>query len=317
MHLNPNERDAVIAADWLELETVYSGENSLSFEALRAHIAMDGTLTEKWSLEEEEVVEEVDDGENTEDFELGAKAELLVGDTIAEIDRRDSILGEAYPFERSGRVLSLKDGYEKCVPYIFCLLVADREYYSPTDVGATRLFEHLVVQAVASYIGGTAIRFGSPRDTMPSGVQDAINELSNLLGDERIKQYPVNDTDKDLGLDVVGWRDFPDRRISKLELFVQCATGEDWGSKRGQCDLHEWQGILWCAHDRFRGLAIPYVVADDIEWRRSVCGLLFMDRVRISSVIRDEDLPDTMWKDWCAKRIAEVNRGIENGEQAI
>lgn len=300
MQLDPAERDPVEAADWLELETLYSGEDSLSFEALCARITMQGTLKK-----ESEADSESNGEERERDYEAD-KGDLLIGDTIAEIDRRFSILGDAYPFQRKGRVLALKKGSENCVPYLFCLLVADREYYSPSDPVSARLFEHLVTQALAAYMGGKAIRFGSPRDTMPSGVNDAINELSRLIGDERIGEYPVNATDKDLGLDVVGWHDFPDKRKSKLEVFMQCATGDDWEGKRCQCDLSEWQGILFCTNDRLRGLAIPYVVADEREWKRAIYGLLFMDRVRISSAINAGDLPERTWADWCKARIKEV-----------
>jgi hypothetical protein len=314
LHLSPTERDVAKLADWLELETLYSGEDSLSFEVLRAQITIDGTLAEEWS-DEETKWGGIDD--ESEDLETGIRIELLVTETIAEIDRRDAMLGEAYPFKRRSRVLNVKRDYAKCIPYIFCLLVADRECYSPSDTGATRLFEHLVVEAIAEYMGGRAIRFGSPRDTMASGISDAINELSKLIGDEQIFQYPVNDTDKDLGLDVVGWQDFPDKRISKLEVFVQCATGENWESKRGECNLHLWQSILCCSNERIRGLAIPYVVADEEEWKRSCWDLLFLDRLRISSVIGTKVLVKSkIWIDWCEGRIKEVNKGVINNEQA-
>jgi hypothetical protein len=314
LHLSPTEQDVAKLADWLELETLYSGEDSLSFEVLRAYITTDGTLAEERPKEE---AEETGTDDESEGLDIGIRIELLVTEAIGEIDRREAMLGEAYPFKRSGRVLSIRKDYAKCTPYIFCLLVADREYYSPSDTGATRLFEHLVVEAITEYMGGRAIRFGSPRDTMASGISDAINELSELIGDEEICQYPINDTDKDLGLDVVGWHDFPDERISKLEVFVQCATGENWESKRGECNLHEWQSILCCSNERIRGLAIPYVIADEREWRRSCWDLLFLDRLRISSVIGIKSLEKSkMWIDWCEERIGEVNQGTRNNEQA-
>jgi hypothetical protein len=122
----------------------------------------------------------------------------------------------------------------------------------------------------------------------------------------------VNETDKDLGLDVVGWKDFPDGNISKIEIFMQCATGENWEGKRGECILGDWGKILCCSNDRLRGLAIPYVIANEREWKRSVSDLIFMDRLRIASVLKDMDIPDEEfhWWNWCKKRIKQARESL-------
>jgi len=293
MRLNPAERDPIKAADWVELEVLYSEVDSLSFEALRSQIDIDGTLFEgKDEVGEPEALS----------YE---RSESLVASTVVEIDRRRRIVGDAYPFERSDGRLQLRADLETCIPYVFCLLAADRQFYLPTDQALARLFEHLTREALAVYLGGDAVRFGAPRDMMPPGIQDAVDELARLTNDERIGVYPVNDTDKDLGLDVAGWKDFPDRYISKLEVYMQCATGENWTTKKSQCDLSVWDSILKCSNDRLKGLAIPYVVAEGEEWKRSALGLLFMDRLRIASVLSGRELPNNEynWWRWCRERI--------------
>lgn len=312
MYLTPADHDPVKIADWAELEVLYSKTGIISFDAIRARIDIDGSAVEGLEPQEEESYEAETEGEPHE--AVGQElAEVLVANAIAEIDRRIHIAQEAYPFERSRRTLSLKLTYRKCIPYIFCLLVADRVFYSPRDKVHTRLFEHLAKEALAEYMGGEAVRFGAPRDTMARGINDAIDELAMVIGDERINQYPVNATDKDLGLDVAGWRTFPDRRISKLEIFIQCATGEDWEENKGEeCNLGIWQSILCCSNDRMRGLAIPYIVADEVEWRRAAWTLIFLDRLRIASVLRSKPIPDNEyhWWRWCRKRIG---RGRKSG----
>lgn len=293
MRLNPAERDPIKVADWVELEVLYSGVDSLSFEALRSQIDIDGTLFEG--------KEEVGEPEALP-YE---RSESLVASTVVEIDRRSRIASDAYPFERSDGRLQLRADLEGCIPYVFCLLAADRQFYLPTDRALASLFEHLTREALAVYLDGNAVRFGAPRDTMPAGIQDAIDELARLTNDEKIGVYPVNDTDKDLGLDVAGWKDFPDRYISKLEVYMQCATGENWTIKKNECDLQVWDSILKCSNDRLSGLAIPYVVAEGEEWKRAAWGLLLMDRLRIASVLSNRELPknEHNWWRWCSERI--------------
>ncbi len=97
--------------------------------------------------------------------------------------------------------------------------------------------------------------------------------------------------------------------MSKVEVFIQCATGENWESKKFECNLSAWQSIIRCTNDRLLGLAIPYVIAEEREWKKSCWDLLFLDRLRISGVIGNKALPDEgkSWIDWSKARIREVN----------
>lgn len=297
MLLQPAERDPVNVADWVELEVLYSNEGRLSFETLRSQIDTDGTIYEQ--------VDEI--GEP--DMLLPELSEGLVASTEVEIDRRIRIVGQAYPFERSGGLLQQRTDFRDCIPYIFCLLAVDRELYDPSDPifqGLPALFEHLVCEAMVSYLGGEAVRFGEPRDTMPARINDAVKELARLTGDKQVDVYEVNATDKDEGLDVAAWKNFSDKYLSKLEVYMQCATGTNWRGKKEDCKLYVWEKILTCYTERVRGLAIPYVVAEGHDWNHEVCGLLFMDRLRIASVLNGRKLPDTKynWWKWCEKRIS-------------
>ena len=293
MQLNPAEGNPVNVADWVELEALYSDDGSFSFEALRSQIDTDGTLFE----------EEAERGQP--DMLPHERSEGVAASALLEIDRRSVIAGRAYPFDKRGGLLQLRPHFRRCIPYIFCLLAADRDSYDRADTRLPMLFEHLTREALAEYLGGNAVRFGTPRDTMPRGINDAITELSRLTGATRVGVFPVNATDNDLGLDVVAWKDFPDRYISKVEVYMQCGTGEDWRCKKHDCDLAKWQAVLMCSNDRLKGLAIPYVVADERMWRREAWGVLFMDRLRIASVLRDKKLPDDKyhWWRWCDERI--------------
>lgn len=313
MDLAPAQKDPVITADWAELAALYSETGRISLEAIKARIDVDGTIFEEVGEYDEEL------GEQEEEivlpgYRLYEQSEELVDNTIAEIERRSYIAKDAYPFNMSPGMLHVRPDYEQCLPYIFCLLVADRKNCSPSAKLPPRLFEHLVKEALAQYLGGEAVRFGWPRDTMAKKTKDAINELAEMLKDERLDAYPVKATDKDLWLDVAGWKSFSDERSSKLEVFMQCATGEDWGEKRGECTLAlaAWEGIIRCSYGRLSGLAVPYIVADDEEWARTVAGLLFMDRLRIATVLSNRPLPDNAqnFQKWCKAQIKKGSQQV-------
>lgn len=292
MLLNPLERDPVRTADWIELQALQSDPKEFALEAARSVLDMEGTLGEFEEAQPEEK------GTPPHDF-----SEYLVASAKLEIDRRSHVVGDAYPFEISGGVLRA-DASERYTPYIFCLLTADREDYRPGDQESAKLFEHLVKEAMVEYIDGEAVRFGTPRDTMPPGIHDAIESLSHLVGDRKLSDgYPVNATDKDLGLDVLAWKKFTDGYPGKVEICVQCATGQKWAGKKFECNLDEWGNILLWPFKPFLSLAIPYVISRS-EWERNCMGVILMDRLRIASVLKGVTLPRTSWWDWCQERLA-------------
>lgn len=290
MLLNPAERNPVKAADWMELKTLFSDSGNISFEGLRSDIEVDGTLADEEDIE-------------TVPHEF---SEHLVASAAAEIKRRARIAKDAYPFELSAGVLKWTKG-SACTPYIFCLLLADREFYTPGDQQSPKLFEHLVCHTLQEYLGGVTACFGEPRDTMAPGIIDAIGELAALTGNRKLKDgYDYNACDKDLGLDVVGWRSFSDQRWGQVELYVQCTTDQHWKNKKSFPNLDEWRLILRWAFIPIKALAIPYVVAAR-DWDRETPGMLLIDRLRIASILGLQELPEDEhnWWEWCQERIEE------------
>lgn len=293
MLLNPAERDPIKTADWAEHKALCSPSGSVALEVIRSDIDVDGT---------------VGNDEETESLphEL---SERLVASATAEIRRRAYIAKDAYPFTLSEGMLQA-DNRVDFMPYIFCLLLADRESYSLADQESVKLFEHLVCKAVNSYLRGSSTRFGVPRDTMPQGIHDAISQLANITGNRKLSDgYPVNANDKDLGLDVVAWKEFPDRYPGKIELYVQCTTGQHWEGKKHDCDLEEWRGIIYWPFYPTKGLAIPYVVSES-DWERETAGVLLMDRLRLSYLLKGCEGSDDGydWWAWCGERITEISQ---------
>lgn len=296
MDLSPAERDPVKVADWAETQALYSERGWVSFEEVRTRLEVDGTLLDEVAREHED-----------EAAVLPKEAtELLSADAVTELRRRSVLAEAAYPFELQAGQLVLRPGWDHCLPYVYCLLVADREFYSGSDKDLPRLFEHLCREAIASYLGGKAMRFGAPRDTMSPGIHKALSELAEATGSMQVQHlFPVQDTDKDLGLDVVGWIPFPDGYSSHVQVYMQCATGEHWTGKRNEPDLEIWSRILVSDPSPVRALAIPYVVPDGRARQRTVPGLLLLDRLRIATTLAGRALDDQAfgWSRWCRDRI--------------
>lgn len=288
MQISPTEKDYVKIADWTELQALYSDSLEFSFEEVRSAIDVDGTLAD----------------EETSESSSHELSEELVAYTQSEISRRSRIAQGAYPFELSDGILhaSLEPRF---IPYNFCLLVADRESYISGDQETDKLFEHLVEEAITAYLGGKAVCFGAPRDTMAVGIHDALDELAGVTGNRKLRDgFPTNARDKDLGLDVVGWNSFSGHQWNKVELYVQCTTNQIWTNKKCEPDVDMWRTILNLPFNPLQGLAIPYVLAEN-DWERKAYGVLLIDRLRIASVLDGNVLSDDIfqWRQWCQERI--------------
>ena len=165
--------------------------------------------------------------------------------------------GDAYPFDISQHGLQLRG---RPSPYLFQLLVSlgfTDNHHDGTTV--YKLFEELSATAAGRYLGGsrTAVVFGAPRRDLPAGFRDAVAHLANLLREGKACADRENlSQSKDDGLDVVAWKEFPDRRASKLILFGQCAVGRHWKKK-----THELQPGRWCKRNFAGPIAVDPIPA--------------------------------------------------------
>ena len=291
------EGDPVRLADWAELRVLYSQDTAISWESIRTEVDVEGLLEGK---------SEANDPDTIPD----QASQSLVADAAREIQRRIDNGGKGYPFKIGRRGLELRRGINRHTPYAFCLMVSDRDYWKPGDRSA-RMFEHLATEALQSYLQGCAVRFGAPREAPEQEIVVALQNLQARTGDTFRGAYPLRATDQDLGLDVVGWKNFTDGEISKILVYMQCATGEDWPKKRGDLDLGPggvWSKIMDWTTPPVKALAIPYVVAPGVDWGRATPGLLFLDRLRISSLLpaRALSIADIDWKSWFKDRYDSV-----------
>lgn len=286
-------------ADWMELQSLVVCDGGVSAAELATTLKISGcsdSLNDNLDVEESAEEQFLDAGEAAADR------------AFDELTRRNDLYTvEVYPFDVSGQHIQPKAWALESV-YLFLRLLGDFRLLQTLDDSSVRrarkLFESLAVSALTAYLGGKnngveSFVFGFPRnERLPKSFKDALNSLCSLMGegDSCREDAPLVSQAKDDGLDVVAWRVFPDKRCSrsKLIVFGQCATGNDWQKKLS--DLPETKD--WCTTwlnrkpfvDPVRSFFVP-VVIDETSWeyvsRRA--GILF-DSVRIAVLAMAKEL---------------------------
>lgn len=226
-------------ADWLELRALLADDLNSSMTDLVRAIRPTGTI--------EVVVQEEIGGEDALPAELSDpgddRSETVADSASSELDDRELACGGAvadggtYPFVRGAQYLQASPDAASHV-YVFLLLLSTQSIAAgPAGLSATELFEDIAAVAARNYLGGQdhgveVYQFGFPRRRNLRGFRPAINELCARLGEGGSARDRPNSRDqKDVKLDLVVWRPFPDARTGKVVAFGQCAAGNDWDEK--------------------------------------------------------------------------------------
>lgn len=247
-------------------------------------------------------------GSNTAPLPLSTEIfETFLDKWIESLSDRAQACGSknAYPFAIG------KDGlsFRKCASpaYQFQLLASfniPSRGNTCTDAPPThKLFEELSAAAAGQYLGDnkTSIVFGFPRSSLPNGFRDAVNCLAKLLGEgEACRDREGLQHAKDDKLDIVAWREFSDRKASKLILFGQCAIGHNWNHK-----VNELQPEKWCKRNFVRLPAVNPIPAffvprilSERDAEEAGIGQILLDRCRISALCfgeLDDQLEKRLW----------------------
>ncbi|WP_313211482.1 hypothetical protein [Stutzerimonas nitrititolerans] len=217
-----------------------------------------------------------------------------IGPVISEVDRRLSILGDFYPFQRVGASLHYRES--KTLVYEFCLITSLQKQLSAKPFNRLPvLFELIATEAARFYLGDDAkgFRTGWPshdHKERPTGLKDMLEKLSSLCGEFRWHpRFYIEDEPnepKDEGMDFVVWKPI-DPRLGQLFLLGQCACGDDWDSKLSDLDikrLERWVNPVTYV-DFVKAFAVPHhipghLIFADVSTR---AGLTF-DRVRLAII---------------------------------
>ena len=215
-------------ADWMELQALCSPRRAAHDHDLIA------------------IIQVVEDDEDDDEIASDSRAEELIDDVFAELERRMAAAEDRYPFlvSNSGTTLSLEisGGDYACYAYLFCLLVSEhrrqelvpRWVFSPIAGKVEDLFQVCSTVAAAGLLNGCATSFGFPRPDNSGFLAALTRTFEDRMREGRIERIPragVSSATKDGGIDIVAWSNFPDGLPSKLYLLGQCASGAKYPDK--------------------------------------------------------------------------------------
>lgn len=243
--------------------------------------------------------------------------EAAVTSAFLETEFRSRACGDQnYPFIVEANNLLRKDTWANTT-YSFLLILSRLGPYAARheETGA-KLFEELCAHAARCYLGWPhdhvdSYVFGFPRRLGPSSFIEGVEDLCR----NRIKEgcadrnFPNARTKKDAALDVVAWRDFPDRERSKLIIFGQCATGNNWWEKRNDLQPQSWCGKWLLKHPAvppLKAFFVPHRVPSERWPELSFDSGIVFDRCRLA-YLSNPSLPEPLRKqlrEWSTQAIA-------------
>jgi hypothetical protein len=283
----PSENTNVIKlADWLELLATQAADHSSSSGDLQSALTTAAVVRRE-------------------------KLEAKILSVFAELESRSRACGDAYPFLIDGAVLEAKADLSQSSSYLFCLALSyfgwSKKRSWEINVDPWLLFEELSAIAAAEFIGGKVRRFGTSRlPASKKGVfKSAVDQLCVDL-DEGVKFRPQPIRwKKDDKVDLVAWRDFADKKRSKLIMFGQCSGGDNFKDKLSDLDPDAfWR--KWMSESNvsphLKSFYIPHrIPREDWDNQGRDCGIIF-DRCRVSHWAFRRNaavLGDARYRRWC------------------
>lgn len=294
-------------ADWIETAVLFGDAGTVSLAQLLDWVEEEGIATD---LDLYDDVRDPDLGGDddpstivrlrSESAEGVGPGAIAAHDALLRVQDRADIVGDHYPVRLEGNVAQrVVQSWRDAPVYAFMLALNARHFHhldADFQTGA-RLFERVVVVALAAYWGGEAAHFGWPRDTGEAGAfREAFPRIVRQMR-ERLTCQPdaLPGRLKDLAVDVVAWRALDTRRGQSV-ILCQCAVGADWEDKG--LHIEEWQRLISFAVSPIKGLAFPFVPESerpfsDIDWELlSARGGVPFDRLRLARLT--PDVPDQL-----------------------
>ncbi|MCX5784600.1 MAG: hypothetical protein NTX59_02830 [Elusimicrobia bacterium] len=292
--LPDSPKDVIKLADWLEIHALISPDGNASRGDLerplkRASIFQSATGNESNDIDE------------------------AINQAFLELEERLISTGDGYPFQIIGGILHLRDNPRNFPAYIFCLFLSYFKWTQKKNakINPWKLFEELSCRAAGHYMRGDvfwfAARGSGKKNTAKRKTtlfQQNVSGLSTLIGEGNgFKSQPTLNSQDDK-VDLVAWRDFPDRHSSKLIMFGQCAGGNNWADKTAELQPERFWD-QWMQDGKvsplIRSFYMPYRIPR-IAWtfHARSAGILF-DRCRIAYWTRNAEdiLTDKRYMDWC------------------
>lgn len=228
-------------------------------------------------------------------------AREMITNVWNELGRRQKWIGDSCGFTiNSGWIKSKKD-WRQTAAYAFCLLLSLAPQYDwwvkefgQDYIEQGELFELLTKESLEAHLSKWQVyQTGWTRTNTP-GLSQIVTEVANRLGEMLTHtELWAKPGAKEAGLDLLCYREFPDRRVGIPVYLVQCASGGNWDDKLHTPNLGLWRDMITFRNTPQKAFSIPFALSQDELMRACVLakgtdGLgLFLDRCRL--LIGSED----------------------------
>ncbi|WP_146082996.1 hypothetical protein [Rathayibacter sp. AY1E8] len=231
-------------------------------------------------------------------FPAGQSPDAAEMDQLFSEIRRRSILCESlYPYREVDESIAVDSEIDGRV-YQLLLILSLRSAPFRLENRYNEInpaFELITREALISNLGdrARAVRFGWPSDDgRPERLDAAVTWLAKELGlSEGNTSGDIDSSDKDGGIDVVGWKPFSDGAPAFPVWLVQCTVQATYERKPSDVKPEKW--MAWIKFGKPPGIAlsIPYAIPPDAKiWGtlRWSAGLI-LDRLRLCEDLRTTD----------------------------
>lgn len=203
---------------------------------------------------------------------------------VAELDRRQSCLGPAYPLVLDANSISLRTSAHSRYAKLLGLTLA-HAYWSSLPAGQSfapkRDFEDFVGAFMHEKFDGRVLRTGANRGNFA--------HLVNRLGEQGFAADPTSVVHSlaanDDGVDVVAWCWEPDRWVGHAVLIVQATVAQSgaWQAKAAEQPAPRWSRYMGIDTNPQCVLAVPHAIGPEcLELISSAsCRPAVLDRLRL------------------------------------
>lgn len=267
--------------DWLELTALFDSFGVARLDALL------GSLSELEETAEDNI------------GERDRMREQLIERLENEVESRQSLLREAYPFElsASGEELLRNDNWRdsRFAFYLICLItthVTGSPILRVPPAGElltrlrNRIFQIVATLGLAGESRGPAFSVGWPRQSGET-IVELLTRAAEAGGGFRVRNPPgpyVSPDEKDGGVDVIAWK-HDGMPPPTAFYFGQTASGKNWPGKPVESHARVFGQAYMIDHmtgNRLYFTLIPYRVMDESVWNtQNLFHMGILERLRL------------------------------------
>lgn len=234
-----------------------------------------------------------------------------------ELSRRKKWANQGCSYAIDNKFIKRLGSWDDNPAHAFCVLLALATYYDwwTVEFGSDyneqgHLFELVTQKSIETQFADWYVfRTGWASSNVVQLLQ-VVDEVAQRLCEMkgRIELWDEAQA-KELGLDILWYRPFPDNRAGISVYLVQCASGANWRSKLATPDLNAWRSLIQFTTMPKRAFSTPFSFLDADFSRNCVLvdGIL-LDRCRLLNASRHKvdwvsaDLADRI-RNWVAPRV--------------